>query len=214
MQTPFLKSIGRVLALVLSASLPVAVAAQAASSAKGPTNDSPSKFDIFAGYSYLAPKGTVQVPQPNGSTTAYSYDAVNVGGIASGSYYFNRFVGVQGEFGIHEWGDSSVVSNVGTKGNDDGFTTFSGGMIFRFPSENITPFAHALVGGSYIDGPDHNGFKWGPDLTVGGGMDYETPWFNHHLAIRVFQADYEYMHADFGPQTFPPAAAPTSMRRG
>ena len=45
-------------------------------------------------------------------------------------------------------------------------------------------------------------------------MDYETPWFNHHLAIRLFQADYEYMHADFGPQAFPPAAAPTSMRRG
>jgi hypothetical protein len=30
-------------------------------------------------------------------------------------------------------------------------------------------------------------------------MDYETPWFNHRLAIRIFQADYEYMHADFGP---------------
>ncbi len=42
-------------------------------------------------------------------------------------------------------------------------------------------------------------YKWGPDLTAGGGMDYETPWFNHHLAIRMFQADYEYMHADWGP---------------
>jgi hypothetical protein len=29
-------------------------------------------------------------------------------------------------------------------------------------------------------------------------MDYDTPWFNHHLAIRLFQADYEYMHADWG----------------
>jgi len=42
-------------------------------------------------------------------------------------------------------------------------------------------------------------------------MDYETPWFNHRLAIRIFQADYEYMHADFGPGRT--AAAPTSMRR-
>jgi len=33
---------------------------------------------------------------------------------------------------------------------------------------------------------------------VGGGMDYNTPWFNHHLGIRLFQADYEYMHADWG----------------
>jgi hypothetical protein len=29
-------------------------------------------------------------------------------------------------------------------------------------------------------------------------MDYDTPWFNHHLAIRLFQADYEYMHEDWG----------------
>jgi outer membrane protein OmpA-like peptidoglycan-associated protein len=204
MQAPGLRTVGRVLALVFVVSLPVALAAQAASSAKNSSNDSPSKFDIFAGYSYLAPKGTVQVPQLNGSTVPYSYDAVNVGAIASGAYYFNRFVGVQAELAEHEWGQSVPGSNVGTHGNDDGFATFSGGMIFRFPSENITPFVHALVGASYIDGPFHNGYKWGPDLTVGGGMDYETPWFNHHLAIRVFQADYEYMHADFGPQASPP----------
>ena len=204
MQAPDLRTVGRVLALVLLGSLPVALAAQAASSPKYSSNDSPSRFDIFAGYSYLAPKGTVQVPQPSGSTVPYSYDAVNVGAIVSGAYYFNRFVGVQAELAEHEWGQSVPGSNVGTRGNDDGFATFSGGLIFRFPQENITPFAHALVGASYIDGPFHNPYKWGPDLTVGGGMDYETPWFNHHLAVRVFQADYEYMHADFGTQATPP----------
>ncbi len=203
MQTRVSKFVGLVFALFFVASLPVALAAQANAS-KGSSSDSPSRFDIFAGYSYLAPKGTVQVPQANGSTAPYNYDAVNVGGLFSGAYYFNRFVGVQGEFAEHEWGGSVAGSNVGTDGNDDGFETFSGGIIFRFPAENITPFIHALVGGSRIDGPDKNGFKWGPDLTVGGGMDYETPWFNHHLAIRLFQADYEYMHADFGPQVNPP----------
>jgi hypothetical protein len=185
-------------------SFPLALSAQT-KSPKGLSSDSPSRFDIFAGYSYLAPKGTVQIPLANGSTAPYAYDAVNVGAIASGAYYFNRFVGIQAELAEHEWGGSSGNgSNVGTHGNDDGFATFSGGIIFRFPSENITPFVHALVGGAYIDGPDHNGYKWGPDLTIGGGMDYETPWFDHHLAIRLFQADYEYMHADFGPQVFPP----------
>jgi outer membrane protein OmpA-like peptidoglycan-associated protein len=34
-------------------------------------------------------------------------------------------------------------------------------------------------------------------LTVGGGMDYSTPLFDHHLAIRVFQADFQYTHEDF-----------------
>ena len=59
-----------------------------------------------------------------------------------------------------------------------------------------------MVGGARIGGPDHEPLTWGPALTVGGGMDYNTPLFNHHLAIRLFQADYEYMHADFGPQEF------------
>jgi hypothetical protein len=130
---------------------------------------------------------------------------VNVGGLFSGAYYFNRYFGVQGEFAEHEWGDSAgYPNNVGTHGNDDGFLTFAGGMILRYPSEEITPFVHALVGGAQVQGPDFNSAKWGPDLTVGGGMDYETPLFNHRLAIRIFQADYEYMHADFGLQAIPP----------
>ncbi len=200
MQSYVLRCVGRVLASVAVVLLPVALAAQAAPAAKGPTNDSPSRWDIFAGYSYLAPKGTVQVPKGNGTTVPYSYDAVNLGGLFSGSYFFNRFVGVQAEFGVHEWGDQSANgSNIGTHGNDDGFVTFAGGVVFRFPSGNITPFAHGLMGGALIDGPDFEPYKWGPDLTVGGGMDYETPWFNHHLAIRLFQADYKYMHADWGP---------------
>jgi outer membrane protein OmpA-like peptidoglycan-associated protein len=37
-------------------------------------------------------------------------------------------------------------------------------------------------------------------LTAGGGVDYDLPWFNHHLGLRLFQADYEYFHVDFGPQ--------------
>jgi hypothetical protein len=172
-------------------------------SAQGP-NGQPSRWDIFAGYSYLAPKGTVQVPQPSGAATPYSYDAVNVGGDFSVAYYFNKYVGVQGEYGLHEWGDSRSPNPVGTEGNDDGFQTISGGVIFRFPQENFTPFVHALVGGALIGGPDFNANKWGPDLTVGGGMDYDLPWMNHRFALRVFQADYEYMHADFGPQTNPP----------
>ena len=79
------------------------------------------------------------------------------------------------------------------------FRRLSGGLILRFPDGNITPFVHGLVGAALVGGPYFEPNKWGPDLTAGGGMDYETPWLNHHLAIRLFQADYEYMHADWGP---------------
>jgi len=182
--------------------MPIALAAQnsAQPATKAPAGDSPSRWDIFAGYSYLGPKDVVNVPQKDGSVVPYSYDAVDVGGIFSGAYFFNKYVGAQAEFAIHEWGSqSSNNGNIGTEGNNDGFTTVAGGLIARYPSSDLQPFVHALVGGARIDGPDHNPFTWGPSITVGGGVDYGTPLFDHRLAIRVFQADYEYMHADFGP---------------
>ena len=199
MQARVLKFVGRFVALVAVALMPVALVAQAPPAAKGASNDQPSRWDIFAGYSYLAPKGTVATTRPNGTSVTAAYDAVNVGGVASGAYFFNRYVGVQAELGIHEWGDQvSNTSSIGSHGNDDGFTTIAGGIVFRFPSDNITPFVHGLVGAALVNGPFFEPNQLGPGLTIGGGMDYNTPWFNHHLAIRLFQADYEYMHADWG----------------
>jgi hypothetical protein len=197
MHARLLKTMSQVVALGFVAMLPVALGAQAASTGKAASSDSPSKWDIFAGYSYLAPKGSVT---SNTSTTA-SYKAVNVGGLFSGSYFFNKWVGAQVEFGEHEYGTTQPGSNVGTRGNNDGFITVSGGLIARFPMENITPFVHGLVGGALVGGPSSQANKWGPALTAGGGLDYATPFFHHHLGIRLFQADYEYIHADFGPST-------------
>ena len=191
----------RLLVIAVLTFTPIGLAAQAAASGHGPSNQSPSRFDIFAGYSYLSPHGTVEVIRPSGGPNApYSYDAVNAGAILSGAYYFNRYVGIQVESAEHEFGgpSSNPGSNIGTEGNDDGFVTAAGGVIVRFPVGNITPFLHGLGGGAMVGGPFHNPNTWGPDVTAGGGMDLETPWFNHHLAIRLFQADYEYMHADFG----------------
>ncbi len=201
MSSGILKNLSRVLALVGVTALSAAAVAQSTPAAKGSSEGSPSRWDIFAGYSYLAPNGTVATPVGSSTVTA-NYDAVNVGGLFSGAYFFNRYVGAQAEFAVHEWGDSRPGTNIGTHGNDDGFLTVGGGIIFRFPAGNITPFIHGLVDAEDIDGPYHNPKTWGPGLTVGGGMDYETPWFNHHLAIRLFQADYEYMHADFGQGNF------------
>jgi len=205
MYSRILKSVCRVLAMACVVLMPVALAAQGSSkpTAKADSGDTASRWDIFAGYSYLAPKGTVNVPQPYGGTIPYSYDSVNVGGLGSVAYFFNRYVGAQAEFGIHEWGDGTPNgTNIGEHGNDDGFVTIAGGVVARYPTSDITPFMHALVGTARVDGPDHNPFTWGPALTLGGGMDYNTPLFNHRLSIRIFQADYEWMHADFGNGVF------------
>jgi len=209
MSARVLRSASRVVALASVALLSVAMVAQAPAKAKAVAGDNPSRWDIFAGYSYLAPRGTVNTQFANGTPVSANYDAVNVGGVASVAYYFNRYVGVQGEWGFHEWGTQSNAANlaapganVGTEGNDDGFMSFAGGMVVRYPDGNITPFAHALVGTDEVNGPFFEPNKWGPQLTVGGGIDYETPFFNHHLAIRLFQADYQYIHDDWGPGPF------------
>ena len=189
MNSRFTKSV--VLAVAAAASLMSTGAfAQDKPAAKPPADASASRWDIFAGYSYLAPKGTVNSQQSNGTVLPFEYSSINEGAIISGAYYFNRYVGAQIEVGIHP------------DGNNDDFGTGSAGLIFRYPTADITPFVHALAGGAYVGGPDHEAHTWGPALTVGGGMDYNTPLFNHKLAIRLFQADYEYIHEDFGPQEF------------
>ncbi len=198
MHSHFLKSWSRIVALAVLASVPVALAAQEAPkpAPKASQSDSPSRWDIFAGYSYLSPKGTVNVLQPDGQTVLpENFKSMDAGIIGSGAYYFNKYVGAQVETAGHDLFKNSSSSN-------GGIYTLSGGLIARFPTADITPFIHGLVGGARVGGPEHEPYKWGPVLTVGGGMDYATPLFGGHLGIRLFQADYEYMHVNWGPGVF------------
>jgi hypothetical protein len=198
-----IRTLSRALAVALVALTPVALSAQ--SGGKSSSGHNPSKWDIFAGYSYLAPKGNVTTPVPNGSSVTAGYKAINVGGLFSGAYFFNNHIGAQVEYGFHEWGtETANHSPLGTHGNNDGFQTVGGGLIGRFQSDNITPFVHGLVGGALVNGPYYQANKWGPQLTVGGGMDYELPWLDHRFAFRLFQADYQYTHVNFGPGPTPP----------
>lgn len=144
-----LKSVSRVCAMACAVALPVAMLGQdnAKPAAKSATDDSPSKWDIFGGYSYLAPHGTVT--KPGGQPQAYQ--SIDYGAIFSISRYFNNYVGVQVEGDVHQDGEhfyNGVGPNPNTSSWDanDDFSGGSGGMIFRFPAEDITPFIHALVG--------------------------------------------------------------------
>jgi hypothetical protein len=208
-----LKTAGRVLALLTVAALSAVVAAQAAPSGSG-AGTNPSKWDIFMGYSYLSPHGTVNTIQPDAEHTpvSASYDAVNMGGIFSVAYYFNRYLGIQGETSFHEWGIQCCNSNVGTKQNDDGFFTLGGGVILRYPMDKVTFFAHALGDGQLVGGPYFEPNKWGPGVTAGGGMDYQTKWMHRRLAIRIVQADYEYMHVNWGDVPYGGEASINALR--
>jgi outer membrane protein OmpA-like peptidoglycan-associated protein len=207
-----MKSLSWAFCLALAVLIPAISSAQ--SGGKSSSGHNPSKWDIFTGFSYLAPKGNVTSPSSSGSSTITAgYKAINVGGLFSGAYFFNNHIGAQVEYGFHEWGtESNNGSPIGTHGNNDGFQTVGGGLIGRFQSDNITPFIHGLVGGAMVSGPNFQKNKWGPQLTVGGGMDYELPWLDHRFAFRLFQADYQYTHANFGP-TYPGGRANINSAR-
>jgi outer membrane protein OmpA-like peptidoglycan-associated protein len=155
-----------------------------------PAEPPASRIDIFAGYSYWAPHGSVTIPSGAniGINGPVSYSSINYGAIGSVSYFFNRYVGGQVEYSNHP------------DGNNDGASSGSLGMIFRYPTAEITPFVHGDAGFNRLGGPYHQPYTIGPALTVGGGLDYALPFLGGHLGLRLFQADYQYFHTNFGPQ--------------
>jgi hypothetical protein len=185
---PFRK-ISRLLLAATAVGLGVgSVNAQAPSTA-APVGINPSRVDVFMGYSYFGAHGQVK---PAG----ISYSSINVGAIGSVAYYMNKYVGGEAVFAAHP------------DGKNDGLYTISGGPIFRAPMQNFTLFAHGLVGGGRLGGPNqsnpfiyHEPYRWGPTLTAGGGMDYDLPFFDNRFSLRLFQADYRWIHTNYGPAT-------------
>lgn len=193
-----LRSIGRFVLAACAVSFGASsLSAQTAPSATAPMGPNPSRVDVFVGYSYF---GTHSPLNPSG----VQYSSDNYGAIGSGAYFFNKYVGAEGVFVAHP------------DGNNDSLYTASVGPIFRAPMQNFTVFAHGLAGGARLLGPNddsaagfsHNPYRWGVGLTAGGGMDYDLPFFHNKLSLRLFEADYRYVHADFGPYQAAPVSGP------
>ena len=186
---PFRK-FGRFLPAACAVSLGAAslCAQTAPSTAAAYNGPNPSRIDIFAGYSYFGAHGAV-------NPYAIRYSSVDEGAVLSGAYYFNKYFG----------GEIEGFAN--PDGNNDGLYSGSAGPIVRAPLQNFTLFAHGLVGGVRIGGPnsevpatlEHEPYTWGVGITAGGGMDYNLPFFNGMFGLRIFEADYRWTHADFGP---------------
>jgi hypothetical protein len=154
--------------------------ASTASKPAAPADAPASRIDIFAGYSYLAPHGSVTIPSGAniGINGPVAYSSINLGAIGSFNYFFNRFVGGQVEIGAHP------------DGNNDGATTAQMGLVFRYPTTEITPFVHADAGAVRLGGPYLQPYTWGPALTVGGGLDYSLPFMDGHLWCITWAASF------------------------
>jgi hypothetical protein len=192
---PF-SSLGRFMLAACAVGLGAAsLGAQTPAAATPMMGANPSRVDIFTGFSYFGAHGAIK---PAG----INYSSINLGAIGSGAYYINKYAG------------GEIIYTNHPSGVNDGFSGASAGPIFRAPMENFTLFAHGLVGGTRLGGPNsdvpatfaHNPYTWGVGLTAGGGMDYDLPFFNHRFSLRLFEADYRFIHSNYGP----PATIPTS----
>jgi hypothetical protein len=167
--------------------------AQTTPSTTAPLGPNPSRVDIFTGFSYYGAHGQLK---PAG----INYSSIDVGAIGSGAYYFSKYVGLEAVYANHP------------DGKNDGMSQVSGGPIFRAPMQNFTVFAHGLVGAARLGGPNnsvgptlyHEPYRWGASIGAGGGMDYDLPFMSNRFSLRLFEADYRYIHANYGPYTAPP----------
>jgi len=187
------RNIGRFLLAACVVSL--GVASLNAQSTTAPSEVNPSRIDVFMGYSYYGAHG--QIKPAN-----IRYSSIDEGAMVSGAYYFNKYVG------------GEIVGGFHPDGQNDGLYVFSAGPIFRAPMQNFTLFAHGLVGAADLAGPnsdvlatfEHEPYRWGASIAVGGGMDYDLPFMNHRFGLRLFQADYRYIHESYGPAATVPTA--------
>src|SRR3954467_13021708 len=157
------------LLVIIVLSLSMSALAQSSSDDLGPT-----KFDLFAGYSYMAPGGQI--------------GGVNLKGMPSGwgvapTYNFNRTLGLTADVGGH-YGDNSDVG------------TIMVGPKLTLHMGRVAPFGEFLLGLHRLDpsGLDTNN-AFG--LMAGGGFDVRVA---RHFSLRLLQADYVFgKHSDAYP---------------
>jgi hypothetical protein len=182
------KSVSRILVLAAATLAHTLLSAQAAPAAKSAHADEQyaSKWDIFAGYSALI---------PNARINGFGYNSIDYGAILSITRFFNRNIGLRIE------GDEHILlpeSNITTSQPGDDFSGGYGGVVFRFPMADgkVTPSFHVMAGAEQVGSiPQTDVFGFA--FTAGGSLDVATPAFDHHLSIRLYQADYQYVHATF-----------------
>jgi len=194
MHSAAFRGLNRSLILAIFTALPITLHAQVVPSATGPNQYHASKWDIFAGYSYLDPYGpygkiTGTTPEEFG----YTYGNIDWGEILGITRNLNQNFGIQLEGDSHieeeQWPPGANQSSFNT--NDD-FAGGEGGVLFRLPRQRFIPYAHVLGGYEEV-GSLYQPDKWGPVFTVGIGTDWE---FGHKLAWRILQGDYQFIHAD------------------
>jgi len=137
------------------------------------------KYEIFAGYQWLHPGGTVPTPFGNyNAPTGMKLPDMPAGFGTAFTYNFQKYFGLEGDFG-HNW--------------DNYETTLSTGPKLTVRTGEANYFLHTLL--SYnrlgVNGlPNANGIG----AILGGGMDLKV---TRMFSLRIFEADYVWARQNY-----------------
>lgn len=153
-------SVALVLAIVVLA-LPAVLNAQ---------DETPPKVDVFVGYQWLNPGGTI----PDGLTG----DAVNLKSLPKGvagtfTYNFDKWWGLSADFG----------TSFGSRTSE---YMISGGPRLMWRGDGVNFFAHTMLGVNILR-PENTPTSTGLGAVLGGGMDLKI---TKGIDLRLFEADY------------------------
>jgi outer membrane protein OmpA-like peptidoglycan-associated protein len=153
-------------------------------------DSSTPSWDIFVGYQYLNPGGTVPTAggDPN-NPTPYPIPAMSKGAGAAGTYNFDRHWGLEGDFGYSR--DTSAQNSE---------WTVSGGPRFVVHDEGAKFFIHALAGLNRVTYDSGLANHSGVGLILGGGMDLTL---TKKISWRLFQVDYVWAAHNFSGEAAP-----------
>ena len=145
------------------------------------------RAEVFGGYQFTHASASGESANFNG------WNASVTGNI-------NRWFGVTADFsGSYDSESVSGIAGLGDLGGSiHAYTYTFGPVVYANHEGTFSPFVHALFGGANLGASvsgagsgSTNGFA----VIAGGGADAKL---SPHLAVRLFQADYVYLHFDGG----------------
>jgi len=139
------------------------------------------KWDLFVGYQWLHPGGTVPAPFGDfNNPTGLNIPDMSPGFGSSITYNFDPHWGLEADFG-HNWGSGNYE------------TTGSVGPRFIWRTDGANYFLHTMVSLNRLSINGLNAQN-GIGAILGGGMDLPIKKW---LAFRLFEADYVWGHHNY-----------------
>ena len=158
--------------------------------------DNPPKVDLFVGYQWLNPGGTVPLPFHSPvAPVGQNLPSIPQGVGTSLTYNFTNHLGLEGDYG----GNFNKFANE---------STVSIGPRLMWRTEGVDFFVHSLLGLNRLT-PKGLDSSNGIGAIFGGGMDL-TIW--RPISFRLFEADFVWARHNFARSaapTFPDLRRPT-----